>query len=320
VSTLRFGETPVEIAPGQTVLAALEAAGIAIPSSCRSGLCQTCLIQAASGEIPAEAQQGLPEAMKAQGWLMPCICVPEGDLTLLPPGAVQPRLAVTVRAIEPLSPTVLRLLLEPETPFHYRSGQFLGLEAPDGTLRHYSIASQPEEDALIELHIRIHPDGKMSRYLADKVVPGSRLAISGPSGSCFYEGIEPGQPLVLAGTGTGLAPLWGILRDALRRGHHGPIRLYHGALDRLGLYFVDRLSDLAASRNNFSYLPCIRGESGPGGGDLAAAVLEAETQPEAAAFFLCGDPGLVQRLKRSLFLKGAKLDRLRVDAFAPATP
>lgn len=315
---LTFEQTPVAIAPGETVLSALLAAGIDLPNSCRAGVCQTCLVQAVEGKAPAAAQQGLPEPLKAQGYLMACQCVPEGPMTLVRAGDAQKRIGATIRSIDRLSASVIRLRLDPDGSFSYRSGQFLALEAQDGTVRSYSIASHPKEDSFLELHIRMLPGGRMSALIAEKLSPGDRLTISGPSGSCFYEGIEPERPLVLAGAGTGLAPLWGILRDALSRGHHGPIRLYHGALDTRGLYLVEPLQHLAAAHDNFSYHPCIRGEAGPGSGDLAKAVLEAEPQPAKAAFFLCGDSKLVSSLKRALFLKGAKLNQLRADAFVPA--
>jgi CDP-4-dehydro-6-deoxyglucose reductase, E3 len=200
VGSLTFEDKPVKIAPGETVLTALLAAGVDLPNSCRAGACQTCLVQAVEGNPPAVSQQGLPAALKAQSYLMACVCLPQEPMRIVRADGAGTRVWVSVRGIERLSPTVVRLRLEPEAPFLYRSGQFLALEAPDGTVRHYSIGRPPR-------------------------------CIRSPRGSCFYEDIEPDQPLVLAGTGTGLAPLWGILRDALRRGHHGPIRLYHGARD-----------------------------------------------------------------------------------------
>ena len=320
MGTLIFEDTPVNIAPGETVLAALLAAGVDLPNSCQAGVCQTCLVQALEGRPPAAAQQGLSAALKAQNYLMACVFRPDEPLRIVRAGGAGRRVRVLVRAIENLSPSVVRLLLEPEAPYAYRSGQFLALEAPDGTVRHYSIASHPEEDSFLELHIRLISGGKMSRMIMEEFSNGGCLAVSGPSGSCFYEGIEADRPLVLAGTGTGLAPLWGILRDALKMGHHGPIQLFHGALDRDGLYHAKHLQHLAARHENFVYHPCVRGEPGPGAGDLAAAVLEAGIPHAEAAFFLCGDPELVGRLKRALFLKGAKLGRLRADPFLPAGP
>jgi CDP-4-dehydro-6-deoxyglucose reductase, E3 len=248
VESLTFEGKPIRIAPGETVLAALLAAGVELLNSCRAGVCQTCLVQAVEGNPPATAQQGLPDALKAQGYLMACVCKPEEPLHIVRANDIGKRIGASVVAIERLSPAVVRLRLEPDAPFSYRSGQFLALEAQDGTIRHYSIASHPEEDSFLELHIRLLPGGRMSRMIAEDLSCGDRLAISGPRGSCFYEGIDPEQPLILAGTGTGLAPLWGILRDALRRGHQGPIRLYHGALDRDGLYHDEHLLRLAACR------------------------------------------------------------------------
>jgi CDP-4-dehydro-6-deoxyglucose reductase len=186
VGTLTFEDKPVEIAPGETVLTALLAAGIDLPNSCRAGVCQTCLVQAVEGKPPAAAQRGLPDALKAQGYLMPCVCVPEEPMRIVRAGGAGTRVWVSVRAIERLSPTVIRLCLEPEAPFSYRSGQFLALEAPDGTVRHYSIASQPDEDSFLELHVRLISGGRMSRVIAEEISHGDRLAVSGPRGSCFY--------------------------------------------------------------------------------------------------------------------------------------
>ncbi len=70
MESLTFEGKPIRIAPGETVLAALLAAGVELPNSCRAGVCQTCLVQAIDGNPPAAAQQGLPDALKAQGYLM----------------------------------------------------------------------------------------------------------------------------------------------------------------------------------------------------------------------------------------------------------
>lgn len=317
MALLTFGETPVAIAPGENVLSALLAAGIDAPHSCRAGFCQTCLHRAVEGEIPAAAQQGLTDAQKAQGYFMACVCVPENPLKIVRVSDAPAETGVVVQAIDRLSPTVVRLRLEPNVSFSYRPGQFLALKAPDGFARNYSIASHPEEQSFLELHIRLLSNGRMSELISERLSPGDRLDISGPFGTCFYDDSDRDRPLVLVGAGTGLAPLWGVLRDALRRGHNGPIRLYHGALDRWGLYLVDELRALTEEHAHFSYIPCVRGEIGPAGGDLEAAVIEGERQPDLSSFFLCGG-GLVGRVKRGLFLKGAKLQRIRADIFLPA--
>jgi CDP-4-dehydro-6-deoxyglucose reductase, E3 len=315
MATLTFGETPIPIAEGQSVLAALLAAGVDVQYSCKAGLCQTCLHQAIEGAVPEAAQIGLSDAQKAQGYFMPCVCVPKEPLKVVRAGDLHGQIEVRVAAIERLSHNVIRLRLEPDRAFAYRPGQFLALRAPGGVIRNYSIASHPDLDAFIELHVRVIPGGQMSGFIAERLARDDRLKISNPAGTCFYEGADPERPIVLAGAGTGLAPLWGIARDALVRQHRGPIRLYHGARERSGLYHVEELRALADRHESFSYRPCIMSDSD----DLATAVVGAETDPANTDFFLCGGADLIGRLKRELYLKGAKLQRLRTDIFLPAT-
>jgi ferredoxin-NADP reductase len=210
-----------------------------------------------------------------------------------------------------LSPTVLQVLLAPASPFRCRAGQFLTLVLPDADLaRSYSIASTAE--GLIELHVRVLPEGRMSQRLASGLVDGAGFMLAGPSGSCTYDDIDPDRRLVLAGTGTGLAPLWAVLNDALSQGHRGEILLYHGARDEGGFYLVEALQALQALHPGFRYVPTLT--------DLAELVASNEAAPADTEFFLCGDATLVNKLKRRLFLAGAKLDRLHTDPFVPAQP
>lgn len=314
---LTHRDAVVDIQSGEDVLSALLRAGIDAPHSCRAGVCQSCLHRAVAGEPPPEAQAGLSDAQKALGYFLACVCVPKTPLAIVPAEEAGARAEVVVREIERLSGSVARLRLEHGDEFSYRPGQFLELITPEGLGRHYSIASLPEEDPFVELHVRLHPGGRMSGFISERLAPGDRLRVAGPLGTCVYEGVDPDQPMALVGAGTGLAPLIGILRDALRRGHRGPIRLYHGARERSGLYLHDELDELAARRENLAYIPRALGDPAPQGGDIAAAVLEQEKALKDTAFFLCGGEGLVGRLKRELFLNGASLKQIRSDVFLP---
>ncbi|MDO9587073.1 MAG: 2Fe-2S iron-sulfur cluster binding domain-containing protein [Brevundimonas sp.] len=317
MATLTFDGVAYEASEGQTVLAALEAAGIVLDNSCRAGVCQSCLVQSLDGDPPKAAQAGLSKALALDGYFMACVCVPEASMAIGRAGQVRQRIGAVVRSLDWLSDTVTRLILEPQGTFTCRAGQFLSLIDPgSGVVRSYSIAGC--HDGLIELHIRILPGGRMSSLVASEIVPGYRMTISGPSGACFYEDLDPDRRIVLAGTGTGLAPLWAILNDALAQGHRGPINLYHGALDRSGLYLVKALEALQASQPGFRYAPCIRDETDAAGTDLVSVVTRAETDLAHTTFFLCGDEVLVNRLKRALFLAGVKLDRIHADPFVPA--
>jgi CDP-4-dehydro-6-deoxyglucose reductase, E3 len=319
VARLTYREAVIDIESGEDVLSALLRAGIDARHSCRVGVCQSCLHRVVDGKPPPAAQEGLSDAQKALGYFLACLCRPETSLTIVPAQEAGDRFEVSVQAIDRLGGGVVRLRLEHGPDFTYRPGQFVELIAEDGLGRRYSLASHPEEDRFIELHVRLYPDGKMSRLIAERLAPGHRMHVAGPLGTCVYEGIDPDQPICLAGSGTGLAPLVGILRDAWRRGHRGPIRLYHGVRQHDDLYLHDQLEALARERENFAYVPRVLSVPSPEGGDVAAAVLERETAPADTVFFLCGGERLVSRLKRELYLKGAPLKQLRADAFVPAS-
>jgi len=317
LAPLVFEGRSIPLAEGQTVLAALEAAGERVESSCRSGVCQSCLMQVVEGVPPKRAQAGLTAGQIAQGLFMPCVCTPEKPIVIARADSARQRAPARVESLDWLSASVRRVRLRPLAPFVYRPGQFVGLIAEDGLIRSYSIASTPDQAPLVELHVRVIPGGRMSSRLATTTAVGDVLTLSGPSGACCYEGVETDQPLVLAGTGSGLAPLWAVLNDALSRGHRGTIDLYHGASSRQGLYLVDELEALQRDHPGVSYRPLVREPADPEAGDLLRNMM-ADGVRRDAVHFLCGDAGLVRRMQRGLFLGGARLDRIRADPFAPA--
>lgn len=315
----------LELAPGISVLTALIEAGVKVPNSCRAGACQACLVQVTDGVVPEGAQRGLKDALRAQGYILACQAVPRADLAISLAGAKALELSATLRAVERLGVDMLRVRLLPAEPFPHRAGQFLTLIRQDGLARSYSIASLPAEGAEIELHVRIIPGGRMSGWLASPAGESAAVRVRGPAGECFYTRGRPERSLVLVGVGSGLAPLWGILRDALAAGHHGPIQLWHAARSPERLYFCDELRGIAALHRNFSYRPCALEpglepalERGVQIGPIDELLAAAGNSFADSSLFLCGDAEIVQRLKRKVFLLGASLQDIHADAFVGA--
>lgn len=313
-----YRDLDLSLGPGETVLEALLRGGARVASSCRAGACQACMLRATAGDPGAAAQQGLRPAQREQGCFLACVCRPAGDLTIA--GDELPGVPAEIAAVDDLGAAVARVRLRPLGDLAYRPGQYVQLVRGDGLVRAYSLASVPEEDPLLELHVRVHPQGQMSRWLAAQV-PGARVDLRGPAGECFYTEGRPEQPLLLVGTGTGLAPLIAVLRDALRRGHAGPITLVHGARDVAGLYLVDVLEDMARTRGNLRYVRCaLSGEPAPGLeiGDVVQVALRIAGPLRGARVFLCGGPDQVAALKKQCFLRGANLKDISADPFVVA--
>ena len=67
----------------QTVLLSALAAGHALPSSCRNGVCRTCICRLHSGCVTYRmAWPGLSAEEKADGLFLPCVAYPASDLAM----------------------------------------------------------------------------------------------------------------------------------------------------------------------------------------------------------------------------------------------
>lgn len=319
---LSFNGHTIELATGQSVLDGLLDQGHSVAHSCRAGACQACLLQATAGEVPSQAQSGLKPTLVSQGYFLACQCQPLDDLAIRQPDADEHRQSATVSDLRPLSDEVMALSLVPDGPFDYRPGQYTTLWRNDRLGRSYSLASVPALDEALQFHIRRVPDGRFSGWVFDQLRPGDRIDLQTAAGDCFYLPGQPDADLLLVGTATGLAPLYGILRDALQQGHRGSIHLLHGAFDSNGLYLRDELQRLADSHHQVHYHTAVLQ---PGGPDDAAGIgridnhaldtLPSLNNPTA---FLCGAPDFVRDLRKRLFLAGMPMSRIHADAFLPA--
>lgn len=64
-----------------TILEAAALAGLRLPSSCRNGTCRACLCRLIEGRVRYRVDwPGLSAEEKADGWILPCVALPESDL------------------------------------------------------------------------------------------------------------------------------------------------------------------------------------------------------------------------------------------------
>lgn len=318
MTKIKYGRDTYPLGKDQSVLDCLVEHGAPVPSSCRSGVCQTCLMRALRGVPPDASQQGLKDSLKLQNYFLACVCHPMEDLEAALPHEVLSSVSATVAALDPLNGEIMHVALECHDPLEYRAGQFINLFRTPALGRSYSLASVPQQDEHLHLHVRRLPQGKVSGWIHEELRTGQTVELRGPSGDCFYVPGRPEQEIVMIGTGSGLAPLYGILRDALHRGHSGPIRLFHGSRSRAGLYLTGELRDLARKYPNFDYVPCVSGETpapGLAGGRAHEMAFKEVTDFKDKRLFLCGHPEMVSAAKTRAFLAGAAIKDIYADPF-----
>ncbi|MEY2893792.1 MAG: hypothetical protein RJA98_3700 [Pseudomonadota bacterium] len=84
--TIAPGGFTASVDAGQSLLEAALAAGITLPSSCRNGTCRACFCRIDAGQVRYRvAWPGLSLEEKTEGWTLPCVALPLGDVTLQQP-------------------------------------------------------------------------------------------------------------------------------------------------------------------------------------------------------------------------------------------
>lgn len=301
-----------------SVLDCLIAQGATIPSSCHSGVCQTCMMRVTEGSVPENAQAGIKPTLAAQGYFLACSCYPENDMVVALPEKGMGKIAAKVSRIELLNADILGIMIKPSATFNYKAGQFINFYKDETTVRSYSLASVPTLDNELCLNVRRVPGGLVSGWIFENLKAGDSVTISEASGDCFYVPGKVAQNILLIGTGSGLAPLYGIIRDALLNGHTGQIKLYHGTYNSAGLYLVAELRKLAQLHANFSYIPCLSEEAASDGyaqGMVLDVALRDNPDLSGWRIFLCGNPGMVNAAKREAYLSGAAINDIFADPF-----
>ena len=232
------------------------------------------------------------------------------------------RFSTSVVSIDSLTSEIIRLRLQRPDGFHYHAGQFITLYNPAGIGRSYSLASLPVLDPFLELHIRIVPNGQVSAWVHKGLAVGDAVSISEAIGNCFYVPGNSQQSMLLVGTGSGLAPLYGIVRDALHQAHQGSIKLYHGSSTKAGIYLQQELGQLAQNHSNFQYIACVSRDPGAPMLQGRATALAMEQNPKLTGWraYICGEPAMVKETSRAAFLAGVSLQEIYSDPFIHSKP
>jgi NAD(P)H-flavin reductase/ferredoxin len=306
---LHAGDRHWPVAAGCNLLDALNQAGLAVPYSCRAGSCHACLVRCIKGE-PVDAQpDALTLEQRRKGWRLACQCQVIEDLSIEVFNAARDGLPAKVIGCDWLSPSVLRLRLEPERPLRYQAGQHLVLWTDSGVARPYSLASLPGEDPFLEFHLDCRRPGAFSD-VARQLQVGDPIRLGELRGGALrYDPEWQERPLLLLAAGTGLGPLWGVLREALRQEHQGEIHLLHLAHESGEHYLADELRRLAEAYPRLQVHLFTSDE-------WRAALGELRLICRQAVALVCGSPASVETFAKALYMAGVPRNRLLADASA----
>jgi len=305
-----LGQT-IEVEEGQTILDASLRAGIYLPHACCHGLCATCKVTVADGEVDhGEASNfALMDYEREEGKCLACCAVPQSDVVIEAEIEVEPDarnlpvhdFAATVSRIEDLTPTIKGIWLKLDKPMEFQAGQYVNLHIPgqgQELSRAFSLASAPSAAGEVELNIRRVPGGVATGWIHESLQVGDQLRVSGPYGR-FFVRKSAGTPLLFLAGGSGLSSPRSMILDLLEEGCTLPITLVYGARNRAELYYHEEFRALAERHPNFRYVPAL---SEPAAGEEWAGYRGFVHEAAKEAFdndfrgnqaYLCGPPVMI---------------------------
>jgi ferredoxin-NADP reductase len=253
------------------------------------------------------------------------------DLLAGPPGVdgyleqVRPTWAVNdcraeVTSAERLTPDSVTLGLRANLAWEgFRAGQFVRLSVEiDGAWRSrcYSPASIAGTGRELEITVKSHPEGLVSRHLLEHARPGMFVGLSQADGDFALPDTRPERILLISG-GSGITPVMSMLRTLCAEGHAGPVTFLHYAPDAEGAIYRDELELLSVRHPNISLARSYT--RAPGHGELdghfdPAHVRRLEPQLDRAEVFACGPQALLDVVRETWAKLGTE-DRLHVESF-----
>lgn len=168
--------------------------------------------------------------------------------------------AITLQSARPLSPKVRELTFDPGPDFPFVPGQWVSLKFPvagsDEVLaRSYSIASAPRADGTFDVAVTRVEGGPGSGFLHEMAV-GDVVHATEPMGF-FTLPATLDRPLLLVGTGTGVAPLRAMIQSLAARDAAPPVALLFGVRHREDLLYAAEFEALAARDPRFRFEPTL---------------------------------------------------------------
>lgn len=152
---------------------------------------------------------------------------------------------------EVLTPKVLKFEFNmPDGGLEYKAGQFASIVVAKNIRRSYSFASLDTDQSKFDLIVDIAPGGPGSVYF-DKLQVGDEMSCLAPLGNFIYRA-EEDYPVHFYATGTGIAPLWVMILDALKTTKR-EVKLFLGFRFEDEIFYRSEIEQLAQKYPNFSY-------------------------------------------------------------------
>lgn len=197
--------------------------------------------------------------------------------------------------------------------FAYKAGQFLTLRLmidSQPVLRCYSMSSAPLPGEDFRITVKRVSRGLASNWLLDQVRPGDRILARPPSGEFVLEAEK--RPLIMFAGGSGITPVYAILKAALAEGWPS-IRLFYASQSPEAEIFRANLDRLTAAHPN--RLQLRRHYDTVDGYPDAALLADFIGEATEAAAYFCGPAPFMDNVEIALARRGIDPAHIHAERF-----
>jgi ferredoxin-NADP reductase len=171
--------------------------------------------------------------------------VPDDYLALINPAWSARELTGTIVAVRAETQEASTVVVRPSFPWPgHRPGQYLRIGVELNGIRHwraYSITSDPDHpEGLVSITVKHVEGGKMSPYFTRRAEPGSLVFLGDVEGEFRLPDPLPERSLFIS-AGSGVTPIWCMLRELERRDALGDVLHIHCSRTSDQMIFGDYL-------------------------------------------------------------------------------
>lgn len=238
-----------------------------------------------------------------------------------PAGALQVQVIHRVEATESAVTLWLARPGTHEAPASYAPGQFTTLALSiDGVTHYRSYSLCGDGSADWPWEITVKREGLVSSILCDEVAPGAMLRASVARGAfTLPTPLDPRVPLIFVAAGSGITPIYGMLRAiaSLPLAQRPPVQLHYADRDQSEMIFARELARLDPGERwlrQWRYLSIHGRRLTP---DRLLEIVECDgTAPNAADWYICAPERLKHNLARALHWRRVSPARVHMEVFA----
>lgn len=181
--------------------------------------------------------------------------LPDDYIALLDPRWSTREATGTVVRVRSETDEAATVVVRPNHPWPgHRPGQYLRIGAEIDGIRHwraYSLTSDPEHpEGLVSVTIKHVSEGKMSPFFTERCGPGTVVFLGNVEGEFGLPDPLP-EKLLMISAGSGITPIWSMLRELRRRGRLDDLVHLHGTRTPNDFIFGAPLRELADDQDGY---------------------------------------------------------------------